>query len=81
MKVARISPVVFATLLAPLRNTMATQALPAGIDAQLLARATRFQDTALLIDEHNDLPSRLLETPGERPDGRGPEPRPAYLPG
>ena len=36
-------------------------------DAKLLARARAFLDTNLLIDGHNDLPSRLLEQGGADP--------------
>ena len=65
MNLSRTSRLV-ALLLLPALTLTAQEPRPT-TDAKLLARARAFLDTNLLIDGHNDLPSRLLEQGGGDP--------------
>ena len=65
MNLSRTSRLVALLLLPAL--TISAQEPRSAIDAKLLARARAFLDVNLLIDGHNDLPSRLLEQGGGNP--------------
>ena len=66
MNLSRTSRLVALLLLPAL--TISAQEPRSTTDAKVLARARAFLDSNLLIDGHNDLPSRLLEQGGGDPD-------------
>ena len=65
MNLSRAARLVALLLLPAL--TISAQEPGSATDAKLLARARAFLDSNLLIDGHNDLPSRLLEQGGADP--------------